>query len=83
MYLLLSSVHCPNGTQKFSLISSHNGLIDFFYVLHAVLVVCCLLVELKSCNILKVVSVSAAYFLKLVHWWLHMLLIKKMPLDMR
>ena len=64
MYLLLSSVHCPNGALILTLISSHNVIISFFRILHADIVVWFLLGQFKSCIRLKVVTISNADFLK-------------------
>ena len=81
MYKLLQSIHFPNGEISLNLLSSHKVIIDFFHVLHAYIVVWCLLGQLKSCIRFKVVSVSAADLWIWLPWWLHMLLIKKIPLD--
>ena len=62
MYLLLPISHFTNGAHRLTLLSSHNVLIAFSDILRADIVVWCLLGQLQSCIILKVVSVSTAYF---------------------
>ena len=62
MYLLLSSVHCPNSARSLTLLSSHSVLINFFHILHTDIVVRCFLGQLKSVTRLEVVSVLVAYF---------------------
>ena len=83
MYLLSSCAHCPNSAHSLTLILSHNILIYLFQLLHADTIVWCLIGKLKSCIILKVVSVSAADLWRWVPWWLHMLLMKNMTLEMQ
>ena len=50
----------PNGVCRFSLLSSHNDLIDFIHALHSAVVVCCFIGHLNSCIILKLVTISVA-----------------------
>ena len=67
----------------FSLPTSHKVLIFIYHVLHADIVVWCFIGQLDSYIRLKVVKVSVPDFWRWLSWWLHILLIRKMPLDMQ
>ena len=67
----------------FYILSPHKVLVAFFCVLHSAIVVWFFLGELKSCIILKFVTVSVDYCWRWLPCWLLILIIKKIPLDMR
>ena len=83
IYLLSLRVHCTKGAHILALISLHKFLSYLLHILHATIYVWCLLGQLKLCIRLKGVSLSADDLRIWVHWWLHMLLINKMPLEMK
>ena len=82
IYLLLSSLHCSNGVHSLYLLKSNKVPIAFFCFLHYYIVVWYLLNQLKSFIKLKVVTVSVADCWRQLPWWLHILLMKEIPLDM-
>ena len=83
MYSLFPRLHCPNGVCRLSLLSSNKIIIDFFHVTHSSIIVWCFLSQLKSCIILNPITVYVSDCWIWVPWWLLILLMKKISLDVR
>ena len=80
MYLLLSSVHCPNGEHILDFLSLYKVISVLLRVIHYVIGVWFLLGQWNSCITLNAILVSAADFWRWVPWLSDILLINKMPL---